>query len=200
MHSILQRIRELSVQAQNGTLSSSDTAAIDHGGRPADRRALAHLREHCSSTASTSCSGTFTLQVGADQGSGNQISFSLTAISFSAIGSAASATAISDIDAAITSVSTPLHAGRDPEPARGHRRQPRRLPGEHLRRTEPHPRRRRRRRDGQLHQAADPLPVRYRQPPRRTPRPRTSSRPCAASSRAVRQAATRHEGLWRSSG
>ncbi len=29
MHSILQRIRELSVQAQNGTLTTSDTAAID---------------------------------------------------------------------------------------------------------------------------------------------------------------------------
>ncbi|MDX6525241.1 MAG: flagellin, partial [Gaiellales bacterium] len=29
MHSILQRVRELAVQAQNGTLSSSDTTAID---------------------------------------------------------------------------------------------------------------------------------------------------------------------------
>jgi flagellin len=104
MHSILQRIRELSVQAQNGTLSSSDTAAIDQevGQLTAE---LSRISANTQFNGLNILSGAFTLQVGADQGSGNQISFSLTAISFSAIGSAASATAISDIDAAITSVS-----------------------------------------------------------------------------------------------
>jgi flagellin len=104
MHSILQRIRELSVQAQNGTLSSSDTAAIDQevGQLTAE---LSRISSNTQFNGLSILSGSFTLQVGADQGSGNQISFSLTSISFAAIGSAASATAISDIDAAITSVS-----------------------------------------------------------------------------------------------
>jgi len=104
MHSILQRVRELSVQAQNGTLTSSDTAAIDQevGQLTAE---LSRISSNTQFNGLAALSGTFTLQVGADQGSGNQISFSLTSISFSNIGSAASATAISDIDAAITSVS-----------------------------------------------------------------------------------------------
>ncbi len=46
MHSILQRIRELAVQAQNSTLSSSDTRSDRPRGRPADRRARTHLGEH----------------------------------------------------------------------------------------------------------------------------------------------------------
>ena len=162
MHSILQRVRELSVQAQNGTLTSSDTAAIDQevGQLTAE---LSRISSNTEFNGLAALSGTFTLQVGADQGSGNQISFSLTSISFSNIGSAASATALSAIDQAITDrLERPLHPRRDPEPARGRGRQPRRVPGEHLGRTEPHPRRRRRRRDGQLHQAADPLAVGYR--------------------------------------
>ena len=51
MHSILQRVRELSVQAQNGTLTQLRHGRDRPGGRPADRRALAHLVEHRSSTA-----------------------------------------------------------------------------------------------------------------------------------------------------
>jgi flagellin len=105
MHSILQRIRELSVQAQNGTLSSSDTAAIDQevGQLTAE---LSRISSNTQFNGLAALSGTFTLQVGADQGSGNQISFSLTSISFSNIGSAASATALSAIDTAITAVSS----------------------------------------------------------------------------------------------
>src|ERR1700759_1758386 len=93
MHSILQRVRELAVQAQNGTLTSADTSAIEQevGQRTAELGRL---------------SGTFTLQVGAASGAGNQIAFSLSSISFSSIGSASSATAISDIDTAIASVSS----------------------------------------------------------------------------------------------
>jgi flagellin len=105
MHSILQRVRELSVQAQNGTLTSSDTAAIDQevGQLTAE---LSRISSNTEFNGLAALSGTFTLQVGADQGSGNQISFSLTSISFSSIGSAASSTALSAIDAAITAVSS----------------------------------------------------------------------------------------------
>jgi flagellin len=104
MHSILQRIRELAVQAQNSTLSSSDTAAIDLevGQLTAE---LARISANTEFNGLNILSGTFTLQVGADQGAGNQISFSLTSVSFATIGSAAGANAISDVDAAITSVS-----------------------------------------------------------------------------------------------
>jgi flagellin len=104
MHSILQRIRELAVQAQNSTLSSSDTAAIDLevGQLTAE---LARISANTEFNGLNILSGTFTLQVGADQGAGNQISFSLTSVSFTSIGSAAGANAIANVDAAITSVS-----------------------------------------------------------------------------------------------
>jgi flagellin len=104
MHSILQRVRELAVQAQNGTLSSSDTTAIDQevGQLTAE---LTRISGNTQFNGLAVLSGQFTLQVGADAGAGNQISFSLSSISFSSIGSAAAAGAISSIDAAITSVS-----------------------------------------------------------------------------------------------
>jgi flagellin len=104
MHSILQRVRELAVEGQNGTLTSSDTAAIDNevGQLTAE---LARISSNTNFNGLNALTGTFTLQVGADQGAGNQIAFSLSSISFSAIGSASGATAISDIDTAIASVS-----------------------------------------------------------------------------------------------
>jgi flagellin len=104
MHSILQRVRELSVQAQNSTLSSSDITAIDQevGQLTAE---LTRISGNTEFNGLQILSGTFTLQVGADAGTGNQISFSLTAISFAGIGSAAAPGAISALDQAITSVS-----------------------------------------------------------------------------------------------
>jgi flagellin len=105
MHSILQRVRELSVQAQNSTLSTSDLVAIDQevGQLTAE---LTRISGNTQFNGLQVLSGSFTLQVGADSGSGNQIAFSLTAITFTGIGSAASAGAISAIDQAITSVSS----------------------------------------------------------------------------------------------
>jgi flagellin len=105
MHSILQRVRELAVQAQNGTLSSADTGAIDQevGQLTAE---LTRIAGNTQFNSLAVLSGSFTLQVGADSGSGNQIAFSLTAITFTGIGSAASAGALSAIDTAITSVSS----------------------------------------------------------------------------------------------
>jgi flagellin len=104
MHSILQRVRELAVQAQNSTLSTSDQVAIDQevGQLTAE---LTRIAGNTQFNGLQVLSGAFTLQVGADSGSGNQISFSLSSFGFSTIGSASSAGAISAIDAAITSVS-----------------------------------------------------------------------------------------------
>ena len=105
MHSILQRVRELAVQAQNGTLSSADTSAIDQevGQLTAE---LSRISSNTEFNGLNALSGTFTLQVGANEGAGNQIAFSLSTISFSSIGSSNAATAISAIDNAITSVSS----------------------------------------------------------------------------------------------
>jgi len=104
MHSILQRVRELAVQAQNGTLSTADTGAIDQevGQLTAE---LTRISGNTQFNGLAVLNGSFTLQVGADAGGGNQIGFTLASISFSSLGSAASAGAISAIDQAITSVS-----------------------------------------------------------------------------------------------
>jgi flagellin len=104
MHSILQRVRELAVQSQNGTLTSADTTAIDQevGQLTAE---LSRISGNTNFNGLNALSGSFTLQVGADQGSGNQISFSLTAVSFSSLGSASASNAIANIDSAIASVS-----------------------------------------------------------------------------------------------
>jgi flagellin len=104
MHSILQRVRELAVQAQNGTLSSADTGAIDTevGQLTAE---LTRIAGNTQFNGLAVLNGSFTLQVGADSGGGNQIGFTLASIDFSSLGSAASAGAISAIDTAITSVS-----------------------------------------------------------------------------------------------
>ena len=104
MHSILQRVRELAVQAQNGTLSSSDQTAINSevGQLTAE---LTRISSNTQFNGLNALSGTFTLQVGANEGAGNQIAFSLSSISFSSIGSSNASNAISAIDNAITSVS-----------------------------------------------------------------------------------------------
>ena len=104
MHSILQRVRELAVQAQNGTLSSSDQTAINSevGQLTAE---LTRISGNTEFNGLNALSGTFTLQVGANEGAGNQIAFSLSSISFSSIGSSNASNAISAIDNAITSVS-----------------------------------------------------------------------------------------------
>jgi flagellin len=104
MHSILQRVRELAVQAQNGTLSTADTGAIDQevGQLTAE---LSRISTNTNFNGLSVLSGSFTFQVGADSGSGNQIAFSLTSISFTSLASASSSTAIAAIDTAIASVS-----------------------------------------------------------------------------------------------
>jgi flagellin len=109
MHSILQRVRELAVQFSNGTLSTADQAKIT--AEVAQLTAeLVRIRDSSmfngialfGSTAQT----TITIQVGANQNldsanNTNRIGVSLNALSFSTV-----SMDVSQIDTAITSVST----------------------------------------------------------------------------------------------
>src|SRR3954447_5931988 len=98
-HAILQRIRELAVQRQNGTLASSDKTAVD--------TEVAQLTAELSRIqTSTTFNGldllqgsSFTFQVGANNG--EQIGVAVASLDFTAIDS----TQITSIDAAITAVS-----------------------------------------------------------------------------------------------
>ena len=97
MHSILQRVRELSVQRANGTLSSSDQTAIDTevGQLTAE---LGRINSNTTFNGLDVMQGNFTFQVGAN--SNESIGISITQLDFSSI----SAGDISSIDNAITSV------------------------------------------------------------------------------------------------
>ena len=107
VHSMLQRVRELAVQYQNGTLSTSDKAAIT-----AEATQLASEIERIGSSADFNgiklldgSGGTISFQVGANDGDVIAVS---TATLSSEIGTIdlTDANAISAIDAAIQNVST----------------------------------------------------------------------------------------------
>jgi flagellin len=107
VHSMLQRVRELAVQYKNGTLSSSDQAAIQ-----TEVNQLASEIERIGTSAKfngitlLAASGTVTFQVGvndADSITVSTISLGSTVGSFSTL---SGANAISVIDAAITAVSS----------------------------------------------------------------------------------------------
>src|SRR4051795_2177969 len=99
-HAILQRIRELAVQRQNGTLASSDKTAVD--------TEVAQLTAELSRIqTSTTFNGldllqgsSFTFQVGANNG--EQIGVAVASLDFTSI----DISQITSIDAAITSVSS----------------------------------------------------------------------------------------------
>ena len=97
IHSILQRVRELSVQRANGTLSSADQGAIDTevGQLTAE---LDRINTNTKFNGLDVMQGSFTFQVGAN--SNESIGLNITALSFSAI----SAGDISSIDNALSSV------------------------------------------------------------------------------------------------
>lgn len=104
VHSMLQRIRELAVQYQNGTLSTSDRAAIS-----SEVSQLTDEIERIGTTAQFNnirlLDGTATeisFQVGANDG--EQISVSLVSLG-SAVGTLTADSALSAIDAAIDAVS-----------------------------------------------------------------------------------------------
>ena len=104
VHSMLQRIRELAVQYQNGTLSDSNRAAIS-----SEVAQLTDEIERIGTTAQFNnirlldgSAATIAFQVGANDG--EQISVSLVSLG-SAVGTLSAASALSDIDAAIDAVS-----------------------------------------------------------------------------------------------
>jgi len=104
VHSMLQRIRELAVQYQNGTLSDSNRAAIS-----SEVAQLTDEIERIGRTAQFNnirlldgSAATIAFQVGANDG--EQISVSLVSLG-SAVGTLSAASALSDIDAAIDAVS-----------------------------------------------------------------------------------------------
>ena len=99
MHNILQRVRELSVQRANGTLSTSDQAKID----AEVSQLTAELTRINTNTKFNNidvlAAGTITLQVGAN--SGETIAITNTALTFTAV----AVTDIASIDTAIGNVS-----------------------------------------------------------------------------------------------
>jgi flagellin len=99
MHNILQRVRELSVQRANGTLSTADQAKIDSE----VGQLTAELTRINTSTKFNGidvlAAGTTTFQVGAN--AGETISTTSTALSFASVAT----TDIASIDSAIGSVS-----------------------------------------------------------------------------------------------
>jgi flagellin len=99
MHSILQRVRELAVQRQNGTLDTTDQGKIDSEVAQLTAE-LTRINTQTKFNGLNVMSGTFSFQVGAN--SNEQIGVTLNALSFSSI----DASQITSIDAAITSVST----------------------------------------------------------------------------------------------
>jgi flagellin len=109
MHSILQRIRELAVQWSNGTLSTSDQAKIT--AEVAQLTAeLDRIRDSTTfngiSLFNASTSTTVTLQVGANQNldsanNANRVGVTLGALDFATV-----SMDVTQIDIAITSVST----------------------------------------------------------------------------------------------
>jgi flagellin len=109
MHSIIQRIRELAVEWSNGTLSSSDqakiTAEVAQLTAELDRIRDSSLFNGIALFGATTPT-TVTLQVGANQNmdsanNTNRIGVTLVALSFSTV-----SMDVSQIDTAITSVST----------------------------------------------------------------------------------------------
>jgi flagellin len=108
VHSMLQRVRELAVQYQNGTLSASDkTAIVSEVGQLTDEIERIGGSAKFNGINLLNTSGTVTFQVGADDGD----SISVATVSLGSSVSLASlsladSTAIASIDAAIDSVSS----------------------------------------------------------------------------------------------
>jgi flagellin len=108
VHSMLQRVRELAVQYKNGTLSSSDQAAIQ-----TEVNQLASEIERIGTSAKfngitllASSTGTVTFQVGVNDSESITVSTISLGASVGSFSTLSDAGAISAIDAAITAVSS----------------------------------------------------------------------------------------------
>ena len=198
---MLQRVRELAVEYNNGTLSATDKAAITPRGRPALRRDRPDRRPTPTFNGDRRCSPARPRSPSRWAPTTARPSASPPCSSFgSAPASRSTPTCslggttvtLSSIDAADPGrrrCPRPVRLG--PEPARAHAEQPGHLPGEPDRVREPHPRRGHGLGDGQLHQAADPAAGRHLDARPGQPAPAVaSSRCCAASPRPDR---TSHE-------
>jgi flagellin len=106
VHSMLQRVRELAVQYKNGTLSTSDQAAIQ-----TEVNQLASEIERIGASAKfngitlLATSGSVTFQVGVNDGESITVSTISLGSTLGTFTSLSNSTAISAIDAAISSVS-----------------------------------------------------------------------------------------------
>jgi flagellin len=106
VHSMLQRVRELAVQYKNGTLSTSDQAAIQ-----TEVNQLASEIERIGASAKfngitlLATSGSVTFQVGVNDGDSITVSTISLGSTLGTFTSLSNSTAISAIDAAISSVS-----------------------------------------------------------------------------------------------
>jgi flagellin len=107
VHSMLQRVRELAVQYKNGTLSTSDQAAIQ-----TEVNQLASEVERIGTSAKfngitlLAVSGTVTFQVGVNDSDSITVSTISLGSSVGSFSTLSAANAISVIDAAITAVSS----------------------------------------------------------------------------------------------
>ena len=105
-HSVLQRMRELLVQAHNGTLSTDDQSAINAEltqlGSEVDRIAT---QTKFNGTAVLNTAGSVTLQIGANTGETLGVTLQKMDATTLGVNAVDSTTAISTIDTAITTVS-----------------------------------------------------------------------------------------------
>jgi flagellin len=118
VHSLLQRARDLAVQAANGTNDSASGAAaqaeVTEAMKEIDRIGNSTVYGSLSLLTSSGTANTFTFAVGASGGSTNQISATISAVSSTALGvnavnvstTSGADSAIATIDAAIATVST----------------------------------------------------------------------------------------------
>jgi flagellin len=118
VHSLLQRARDLAVQAANGTNDSASGAAaqaeVTEAMKEIDRIGNSTVYGSLSLLTSSGAANTFTFAVGASGGSTNQISATISAVSSTALGvnavnvstTSGADSAIATIDAAIATVST----------------------------------------------------------------------------------------------
>ena len=113
VHSILQRMRELTVQASNGTLTSADRASVDIEVQ-ALKSEITNIMNNTSFNGMTllNANTTFTFQVGANNG--QTLNFQVSAVTLSTLTLAATnvttqaeaQTALLSLDAAISRVSS----------------------------------------------------------------------------------------------
>ena len=170
-HSILQRMRDLAVQASNEGSQGTDAQAAANTEYQALALELDDIANKTTFNGTALLDGTYdkAFQVGAN--SGEQLQVTIGDMKAATI-----LTAVGDLTTtanAQTALDEHRHRDRDglhgarrprcgPEPPRAQDQQPQRRGGEPVRVGEPDPRHRHGLRDGRLHPLADPVPGRHR--------------------------------------